>query len=292
MSPQRSLHERQAHWAELARLWARLGPPLRPSQEDAASYIAAMACRADASVAPRALILGVTVEICRLPWPRGTHLLALDHTEAMIHGVWPGERSATICGDWLAMPLTAACRDVVCCDGGVAALPYPSGTSRLATSLQHVLVPGGVCALRLYVPPRKREPVSAVLEQLLAGRIASLNLLKLRLGMALQADPRCGVELRHIWNVLHDAAPDVAGLAVRAGWSLDHLSAIDAYRDNPVRYYFPTVEEVLAAFAASAPTLTLQQLRWPSYALGECCPTLILRKSTSPRNAAPGFPDS
>jgi SAM-dependent methyltransferase len=220
----------------------------------------------------------VTVEICQLQWPRGTHLLALDRSEAMIHGVWPGKRNQTICGDWLAMPLMRDSRDVVFCDGGVTTLPYPDGTRRLVASLMHVLAPGGVCALRLYVPPAEHEPTAAVLGDLLAGRIANLNLLKLRLGMSLQPDPRTGVELRAIWNAIHSAAPDFGRLAARIGWDIDHFSAINTYRDSVVRYYFPTAADVLAVFAEHAPAFALQQFRRPSYELGECCPMIVFRK--------------
>ena len=73
--------------AELGRHWACLGLPLRPSQQDFDSYVAAIGCRSNPSTVPRALTLGVTVEICQLPWPSGTHLPALHRTEAMIHGV-------------------------------------------------------------------------------------------------------------------------------------------------------------------------------------------------------------
>jgi len=274
------LDERLLHWAELGRHWARLGAPLRPSQQDLDSYVAAIGCRSDPSTTPRALILGVTVELCHLSWPSGTHLLALDRTEAMIQGVWPGERSQAICGEWLTMPLQRQSRDVVFCDGGVTCVPYPEGTRRLIDSLDHVLVPGGICALRLYVPPSTRESAAAVLEDLLAGRIGSLNLLKLRLGMALQTDPHVGVELGTIWNKIHAAAPSLSDLALRTGWGLDHLSAITSYRDSAVRYYFPTAEQVLALFAEHAPAFTLQQCRRPSYTLGECCPMIILRKSS------------
>jgi hypothetical protein len=177
------------------------------------------------------------------------------------------------------MPFQHLSRDVVFCDGGVTAVPFPEGTGRLVDSLDHVLVPGGICALRLYVPPSTRESATAVLEDMVAGRIATLNLLKLRLGMALQTDPHVGVELGTIWSTIHAAAPNFNELALRTGWGLDHLSAIMAYRDSAVRYYFPTAEQVLAVFAERAPAFTLQHSRRPSYKLGECCPVIILRKS-------------
>lgn len=229
--------------------------------------------------APRALILGVTVEICLLQWPEGTHLLALDRSEAMIRGVWPGRADQAICGDWLSMPLIGASRDVVFCDGGVSTIPFPLGTRRLVAALLHVLVPGGVCALRLYVPPGERESPDSVLEALLAGRIANLNLLKLRLGMALQPDSRTGIELGAIWNALHTAAPDFGKLAARIGWDFDHLSVINTYRDSVVRYYFPTAEDVIAVFAENERAFNLLHVWRPAYELGECCPLVVLRKA-------------
>jgi hypothetical protein len=274
----RPLARRPLHWSDVGRLWSRLGQPLRPSPTDVASYIAAIGCRADPTIAPRALILGVTVEICQLNWPTGTDLLALDRSEAMIRGVWPGRLDQAICGDWLAIPLMRESRDVVFCDGGVSTLAYPAGTRRLAASVMHVLSPGGVCALRLYVPRFDHESPSAVLDDLLSGRIANLNLLKLRLGIALQPDPRTGIELGAIWNALHAVAPDFGKLAASIGWDIEHLSVINTYRDSVVRYYFPSAAEVLAVFAENAFAFDLQHLWRPAYELGECCPMVVLRK--------------
>ena len=57
------------HWAEIARRWQQVGPPLRPSVQDIAFYTRAIAD----ITAPRALILGVTPELYHLPWPAGAN---------------------------------------------------------------------------------------------------------------------------------------------------------------------------------------------------------------------------
>ena len=45
------------HWSEIARRWAQVGPPLRPSAEDVAFYAGVVR----QVKSPRALILGVTL---------------------------------------------------------------------------------------------------------------------------------------------------------------------------------------------------------------------------------------
>jgi hypothetical protein len=73
---------------------------------------------------PRVLAFGVTPEIYRLRWPKGTNFLAVDHTQAMIGAVWP---KTVQCTEWLALSLPKNSRDI--------------------------LSDNGMCIFRLYVPP-------------------------------------------------------------------------------------------------------------------------------------------
>ena len=261
----------RGHWAEVARRWALVGPPLRPSPEDVAAYAEV--------VAPRGLILGVTPEIYRLPWPEGADVLALDHTRAMIEAVWPGPPDAAVCADWTDMPGEPASRDVAFCDGGLHLLPYPEGQAKVVENLARVLVPGGLVALRLFTPPPEPESAADVLADLLGGRVANLNVLKLRLGMALQADPSEGVALDSVYAALVAAAPDgLPALAETIGWDLDHLLAIESYRGSPDRYYFVTFEQVRDLFCVSPGGFDLVSMRVPAYDLGDLCPLLVLRR--------------
>ena len=275
------------HWPEIAQRWAQLGPPLRPSPADAEFYAKSLKRWTEgAGMPPRALIMGVTIEIYHLPWPTGTQLLAIDHTEAMIHAVWAGPLEQAVCGDWKAMPLATESRDVVLCDGGITTLRYPDETRRMIESLERVLAPGGICTFRLYVPPSEKEGPEAVLQDLLGGRVANLNVLKLRLGMAMQTDVHDGVELRSIWNAIHDTAPDFERLASQIGWKLEHLVTIDTYRDSRVRYYFPTEAQVLDAFEERNGALRLEETHRSTYVLGERCPMITLRKMVNSPRAA------
>jgi SAM-dependent methyltransferase len=268
---------RAAHWHNIAGQWDQVGSPLRPTAQDQAMY-ANVISRWSGGTAPRGLILGVTPELYHLPWPEGSHVSAMDHTQRMIDLVWPGPRQDALCADWRDMPLETASRDIALCDGGIIMLSYPHGHSQMVRGLERVLAPGGVCAFRLYVLPATPETPEAVLDDLLAGRIANLNILKLRLGMAMQEQREHGVQLGQVWEALHRAAPDFPGLAADIGWPLDHLLAINTYRDCPSRYYFLTLTDVCRLFCENPGGFSHESTHEPTYSLGERCPQVVFRR--------------
>jgi len=263
------------HWSEIARRWAQVGPPLRPSVEDVAFYASAIGGVKASSSPPRALILGVTPELYRLTWPRGSSVLAADRTCAMIEAVWPGPREAVMCAQWTDLPLPNASRDIVMCDGGVHLLSYPDGQQKLALSLRRIVEPGGLCILRLFVPPVVRESGDQVLDDLLARRIANLNVLKLRLGMALQENASEGVELRLIFDVISQLAPSLNDLADRLGWQREHLLAIESYRDSRSRYHFVKMADVVDLFCQSVGGFAVEKTQGTAH---ERCRFLVLRR--------------
>ena len=213
-----TLPQEGGHWSNIARLWRQVSSPLRPTPTDVAVYAAAVRDWARTGGVPRALILGVTPELYRLPWPAGSDVAAVDRNRNMIDALWPGPRDAVVCADWRDLPFPTGSRDVTVCDGGISMLSYPADHREFVRSLHRVVAPGGLCVFRLYVPPGVRESPEAVLRDLLEAKIPNLNVLKLRLGMALQRSSEGGVELGHVWNVLREAAPDFPVLAERIGW--------------------------------------------------------------------------
>lgn len=265
------------HWPLMARQWEQVGPPLRPSAEDVALYQHA-AGRWRGTRPPRVLIMGVTPELYRLGWPDGTDILAVDNAKEMIEHVWPGPRSAAVCADWTDMPLPPASRDIAVCDGGLSVLAYPDRLRALLDQLRRVLAPGGLFIVRMFVPPAARETPDAVLRDLFAGLIPDLNALKLRLWTAMSGPVEEGVSVQHVWRAVHHAEPDFERLAGRLGWPLEHLLAIDAYRDSPARYYFPTVEDVRRVFGGE---LGIESVSTPAYPLGDRCPIVALRRLSS-----------
>ena len=273
--------DRSGHWPEIARQWQQVGPPLRPAEQDIGFCSDAVGEWIRHRGAPRVLLLGVTPELYRLPWPTGTDFLAVDRTQAMIDTVWPGPREAVRCTDWLALALPDGSRDIVLCDGGLHLLAYPHEQQRLVRLLRAVLSDHGLCILRLYVPPPQRESPDTVLTDLLEGRIPNLNTLKLRLEMSLLEGAAAGVELGTVWRVVHEMAPDLAALASRIGWPVDHMLAINTYRGSTARYYFVTVDQVSELFCGSPGGFEVRRLSVPSYELGEQCPTIVLQRSLS-----------
>lgn len=261
------------YFNEIARHWALLGPPLRPSEPDLAGYM-----RGVAQVeSPRAAILGVTPELFSLPWPNGSDVIAIDHNLQMIEAVWPGPRESAIQGSWLALPLQSRSRSLVLCDGGLSVVGYPSASRALVDEVVRVLEPGGLGLFRLYLPPANAESADDALADLWAAKIPSPNHLKLRLGMAMQASSSEGIELAKIWDALHAAAPDFGDLAARIGWNLDELLAINAYRGSRNRYYFPTLAEVEAIFEEAG--FRLEWISTPAYEMGERCPVACFRRA-------------
>ena len=216
--------DRAGQWAAMARKWTLFGPPLQPSPQDVRFCEKAIGTWRGHGRAPRVLLLGVTPELYGLSGLEGTDFLAVDRTMEVIEAVWPGPREAARCEDWLEMRLPAGSRDIVLCDGGLNLLAYPGEQHRLASILRGVLAEGGLCILRLYVPPAERETRDAVLADLMEGRIPSVNMLKLRLWMALQESPSQGVELDTVWRTVHGAAGTLEELAARVGWPLEQDS--------------------------------------------------------------------
>jgi SAM-dependent methyltransferase len=266
-------------WPDISRVWEQVGSPLRPSAQDISFFNSTINSWANEKRTPRALILGVTPELYNLPWPDGTDLLAVDRTQGMINNVWPGPRNAAICDDWTTMPLQSGSRDIVLCDGGVHLLTYPHEHRKFVQTLHRVIAPDGLCIFRLFIPPEKREEPEKVLQDLLDAKISNLNLLKLRLDMALHKDITQGVQLGLVWDAIHQAAPDFNRLASRLGWSLEHLLVINTYRDCQTRYHFLNLDDVRHLFCENPGGFRLEAVNVPTYELGERCPTVVFRRT-------------
>jgi hypothetical protein len=227
---------------------------------------------------PRVLLLGVTPELYFLPWPKGTDIMAVDRTQPMIDAVWPGPKDAVYCAEWTTMTLPDGSRDIILCDGGMEQPQYPQEHRRLVRILRQVLSDGGLTILRLYVLPSQRESPETVLRDFVQGRVSNINILKLRLGMALQGTSSEGVQRKTIWDAFHAAAPDPYCLARQLGWSAGQMHVIDAYRDCPDRFFFLTVADLRQLFCSSPGGFQFESLHVPSYELGERCPTVVLRR--------------
>jgi SAM-dependent methyltransferase len=268
---------RSDHWNQHARQWSRIGPPLRPAPEDVAIVRDWVADCANGTPL-HAVLLGVTPELATMPWPAGTQLAAFDRCVPMIEGVWPADRlelpATALCGDWRALPLPSGGARVVIGDGCYTLLDYPEGYRRVTAEVRRVLEPAGRYIIRFFTRPEAREPLNAVFADLHAARIGNFHVFKWRLAMALHGELRDGVRLADVWRAWRTGCPDPEALARRLGWAPEVVATIDNYRDVDTRYTFPTLAEARAGLAGDFAELAC---RFPSYELGDRCPTLLLR---------------
>lgn len=268
------------HWPIHARQWNHIGGPLRPSPEDLAVVRGVVATwEAEHQGAhPSVLVLGVTPELAKLPWPSGARVLAVDRSEAMIAAVWSGAgtvaSASAVCGDWRALPCAAGSLDLVVGDGCFSVLAYPTDYRAVSAELRRVLSAGGRFVMRFFVPPPAREDVVTIAGDLRAGRIGTFHAFKWRLAMATQQTPEQGASLERIWSAWRAMCPDPARLAAELGWSDEAVATMDAYRDARTTYSFPTLAEIRAVLGADLEELSCHL---PRYELGDRCPTLVWR---------------
>jgi hypothetical protein len=159
----------------------------------------------------------------------------------------------------------------------MALIKYPQAHRKLVRILRRVLCEGGICVLRLYAPPAQRESLETVFQDFVQGRVSNVNILKLRLGMAMQDSSREGVQRQVIWDAFHAAVPDPEGLGRQIGWSAAQMHFIDAYRETADPLYFVSVADIYDVFCGSPGGFRLESVHVPSYELGDRCPTVVLR---------------
>jgi SAM-dependent methyltransferase len=260
-----------------AKAWAHIGPPLRPSKEDELEYYRLALPWMVQHGAPRILILGVTPEIYGVPWPQGHRMTAADHTPAMIEHVWPGPREDALLASWLDLPLAPGSCDLAFTDGGPSLLEYPGELRRLADQLHKIVVPGGLCIFRLFAPPAQKETTEAVLADLQAGRIKTIDVLKMRLVMSMLDVPQEGVAMKKAWQRLRDSTTDWESLAAHLGWPLEYMETFDAWKGLETPFRFTSVESVAKVFCEEGKFVLANQ-SVPTYPLGECCPFVVFRR--------------
>jgi methyltransferase family protein len=268
---------RPDHWRTISQQWSRVGSPLRPGVDDARHF--AELLKLDRAAPFRGLILGVTPELYRLPWPNGSTVLAADRSPEMIAAIWPGPIKTAHVADWLELPFADGTFDVVLCDGGSHLLGYPTDHARLSNSLNRVLANGGCFALRLFALPQRAETSAEIWQDLQAGRIANFHVFKLRMVMAKQSTPTQGVVLSQVYDtILGMAGGRLSSLSDQTDWPFEQVATLDSYRNSSNVYHFLTEDKSVAAITASH-RFSLEDRREGNYPLGERCPTLLFRKS-------------
>ena len=272
--------QREAQWEIMARRWAMIGFPMRPTPADIAFYEDRVA-RADAAKPFRAVLLGVTPEIALMRWPGETCLTAVDRSETMIAAVWPSNAIAieakALLSSWDDLPVDAGSQDVVIGDGCYTVAAPVDVQERITREVHRVLKPSGTFIMRLFVAERQPGSLAALFEDLWDGRFAHFQEFKLLLLTRLPRDGDEIVRIADVWNAWNAAGIDRDALSARLGWSRAMIDTIDAYRDSVERYCFASPELMAERLS---PHFDVEEVKAHGYRLAENCPTLVMR----PRN--------
>lgn len=267
-----------AVWGQNAQQWSRVGPPLKPSSEDADLTLASLRSLLDGVTCSRKVaILGVTPELVHLPWPADVELMAFDRSAHMIEQVWlphPLVPSSIHQADWTALPLASSSLMAVVGDGSFNALPSLNSYRLVLAELHRVLVPEALAVFRCFLRPVNVETLEDVVAAVECGRVGSFHALKWRVAMSLADVPGAGVAVSDIHTAFETCFPSRSQLANQTGWSLLQIDTIDAYQGTATRYNFPTLTEMQAQ---CTPYFAVEDVRYATYELADRCPTLTLR---------------
>jgi hypothetical protein len=273
----------KSYWDSLAHQFQYQQPPLRPCAEDMRLLDRSIRNWQDRNPRRqlRVLLLGVTPEIAEYSWPANTYLLAVEKSQTMINLIWPGNipgQREAVSGNWFDIQLEEASFDFVVGDGFSTSFAYPEGYQQIARLISRWLKPDGWLMARLFVRTEKKETLDAILAALRTGTIKKFDILKWRLGMALQENVRQGViidEIYRAWKGMEDQWPS---LPEEAGWPRSTVDTIKLYDGRDERYAFPTIKELNDAFSNHLKPVSTA---FPDYDFGECCPSLVYRRRDS-----------
>ena len=172
------------------------------------------------------------------------------------------------------MPLRQRSCDFVVGDGSLNAFRYPNGWRAAVAAIGAVLADRGALVIRCYVRPDEPEDPDNVIADLLGTGIADINHFKFRLFLAMQRSTEVGCAVREIYRFLRSRVSDDV-LRSTADWSDAAVNGFELWRNADTVYTFPTLSEVREVLGRD---FCERAVRFPSYALGNSCPTLLLTK--------------
>lgn len=259
--------------------WKAIGTPLKPSLEDL-QILREEIKHAEAAFGETSwcLILGVTPQLVQHQWPPGSRLVAVDQSSEMIRAVWAknqGIWSRPVRGCWEQLPLASRKFAVITGDGALNVLATDEQTRRVIGEINRLLCPQGRLIVRCFFRPDEPESTANVCAEAMDGRIRGFHAFKWRLAMSLIDPGHTTIAVDEIWKAFEHHIPDRDRLAKSAAWHRSEIDTIDAYRNNPARYTFPTLAGLQSALNE---VLQVASIRWGTYELAERCPTLTLSK--------------
>ena len=269
---------RQSPWDDHSSHWDNIEPPLRPSAEDLCIVQSELNNLARSRETVRALMLGVTRELTAISWPGNSSLIAVDSSLSMLMRRWipPANIGAdAIQGSWNNLPVPSESFDLVLADGSLSILPNATGLADVMHQISKALYPGGRIVTRVFVRSEVEDSVGNVVDAMQRRRFRSFHVFKWRLVMALHDSTDEGVVLSQVYDTVNDLIPNRVAFASDQRWSLESINTIDAYRGVSGQYYFPRASEFAEL---SASNFIEVNRHFPTYELGERCPTFVLSR--------------
>lgn len=264
-----------ALWDNQAKRWANIGPPLRPSQIDIQASSSWIKDLILGEKPFNVLLLGATPEIAHIHWPKNTHFIAVDNNFLMLKSILPSQTPTVkplgLVGDWLNLPLKDGTIDLVIGDGCFTCVAEKS-YEKMIQEIRRVMSPTGCLIMRFFIRPQVKESIECIQNDFLLGKIDNFHILKWRIAMALHGTLSQGVSLSNIWDSWNTLfKKNNQSLFKQLQWPQAVTQTIDNYKDSPVFYTFPTLQEVRMALHTY---FKEQDIFLPKYSLGERCPTL------------------
>jgi hypothetical protein len=160
-------------------------------------------------------------------------------------------------------------------DGCNIQLGFPGAYQNWFGEMARVLRPGRNVILRVYVSPEIPESSTAVINDLMHGRIGNSNVLRMRLFMAFQRSATEGVRLADISDFWTSLNIDRNFLTRELGWAAGAVGIFDMFKNMNLRYSFPTLVELKTVFTEHF--IELDRCV-PSYEIGSRCPTIVMQR--------------
>ena len=270
-----------AIWERHSIQWRHIGVPLKPSDSDS-NFMLESITHLIGNCSNRFVVgvLGVTPEVIQLKWPSQVDVEAFDHSSGMIDSVWQpnvNNPSRVTHAFWQTLPIENESLDAIVGDGSFNVLLSLGTYIEVLTELHRTLKPNANIIVRCFIRPLVTEKIEAIIKDVNNNKIESFHALKWRIAMMLADNNKSTVAVNEIYACFERHFKDRNELMKKSSWLPDVINTINAYKNSPTIYTFPTLD----IFRGVIDNLfTIEKVFYGEYELSDKCPTLILKKLT------------